>query len=100
MTARKTPVAAERKHLVLGDVPMTGGGNIQCTKIGLRRSASRASQGAADGLDPETITERVDVPDHLVVGRSSSAAKTPTLSAGTSHRQQRNASQYLLRQGH
>lgn len=36
---------------------------------------SSRPQGAADGLDPETIAVFVDERDHLVVGRSSSAAK-------------------------
>src|SRR5690606_6921576 len=35
----------------------------------------RRAQHAADGLDPETMLHRVDESDHLVVGRSSSAAK-------------------------
>src|SRR5699024_3339271 len=33
------------------------------------------TQHATDGLDSETISEHVNVSDHLVVGRSSSAAK-------------------------
>jgi hypothetical protein len=33
------------------------------------------TQGAADELDPELIAIGIDVGDHLVVGRSSSAAK-------------------------
>src|SRR5690625_4504179 len=32
-------------------------------------------QNTADGLDPELISIQIDVSDHLVVGRSSSAAK-------------------------
>src|SRR5699024_6526088 len=33
------------------------------------------TQNTTDGLDPETIPEHIDICDHLVVGRSSSAAK-------------------------
>src|SRR5699024_7386803 len=33
------------------------------------------TQDTTDGLDPETIPEHIDISDHLVVGRSSSAAK-------------------------
>src|SRR5690625_6627528 len=32
-------------------------------------------QNTADGLDPELVSIQIDVSDHLVVGRSSSAAK-------------------------
>ena len=56
----------------------------------------RRTKGAADGLDPELIEVFVDERDHLVVGRSSSAAKKADAALRISLARRASASSRLI----